>query len=70
MAMRLRDVLGPAFADAYFEELFPARRRPVVVAGPPALVSVEWPRRTHFSITSGAKANMPTPTPELSITPE
>lgn len=33
LAMRMRDVLGPFFADADFEELFPVRGRPAV---PPA----------------------------------
>jgi transposase len=38
--MRVRDVLGPVFSDADFEELFPARGRPVVSPARLALVSV------------------------------
>jgi len=30
LAMRVRDVLGPVFADADFEALFPVRGRPAV----------------------------------------
>ncbi|PNG16265.1 IS1182 family transposase [Streptomyces cahuitamycinicus] len=40
LAMRVRDVLGPVFADADFEELFPARGRPVISPARLALVSV------------------------------
>ncbi|GAA2767486.1 hypothetical protein GCM10010103_65280 [Streptomyces paradoxus] len=40
LAMRIRDVLGPVFADADFEELFPARGRPVISPARLALVSV------------------------------
>jgi transposase len=38
--MRVRDALGPVFADADFEELFSARGRPVVSPARLALVSV------------------------------
>ncbi|MDF6042239.1 IS1182 family transposase [Streptomyces sp. JH14] len=40
LAMRMRDVLGPVFEDAQFEELFPARGRPAVSPARLALVSV------------------------------
>ena len=40
LVMRVRDVLGPVFADADFEEMFPARGRPAVSPGRLALVSV------------------------------
>ncbi|MEU1409583.1 transposase [Streptomyces sp. NPDC005728] len=38
--MRVRDALGPVFADADFEELFPVRGRPAVSPARLALVSV------------------------------
>ncbi|GKQ37116.1 IS1182 family transposase [Streptomyces sp. A012304] len=40
LAMRMRDVLGPVFADADFGELFPTRGRPAVSPARLALVSV------------------------------
>lgn len=40
LAMRARDALGPVFADADFEELFPVRGRPAVSPARLALVSV------------------------------
>ncbi|MBT2490861.1 transposase [Streptomyces sp. ISL-96] len=40
LAMRVRDVLGPHFTDADFEELFPVRGRPAVSPARLALVSV------------------------------
>ncbi|MHB6904768.1 IS1182 family transposase [Streptomyces sp. DB-54] len=40
LAMRMRDVLGPVFADADFGELFPVRGRPAVSPARLALVSV------------------------------
>ncbi|MEV0424854.1 IS1182 family transposase [Streptosporangium canum] len=40
LVMRVRDALGPVFSDADFEELFPARGRPVVSPARLALVSV------------------------------
>ncbi|KOG56908.1 transposase [Streptomyces griseoflavus] len=40
LAMRVRDTLGPVFADADFEELFPVRGRPVVSPARLALASV------------------------------
>ncbi|MCX4821256.1 IS1182 family transposase [Streptomyces sp. NBC_01142] len=40
LAMRMRDVLGPVFADAQFEGLFPVRGRPAVSPARLALVSV------------------------------
>lgn len=40
LAMRVRDALGPVFADADFEELFAVRGRPVVSPARLALVSV------------------------------
>ncbi|MER7844197.1 IS1182 family transposase [Kitasatospora sp. NPDC096077] len=40
LAMRVRDALGPVFADTDFEELFPVRGRPVVSPARLALVSV------------------------------
>ncbi|MFI1729465.1 IS1182 family transposase [Streptomyces acidicola] len=40
LAMRVRDTLGPLFADADFAELFPVRGRPVVSPARLALVSV------------------------------
>ncbi|MFI2642173.1 IS1182 family transposase [Streptomyces sp. NPDC018610] len=40
LAMRMRDALGPVFADAQFEELFPVRGRPAVSPARLALVSV------------------------------
>jgi transposase len=40
LAMRVRDVLGPVFADAQFEGLFPVRGRPAVSPARLALVSV------------------------------
>ncbi|MBB4964041.1 transposase [Saccharothrix violaceirubra] len=40
LAMRMRDVHGPVFADADFEELFPVRGRPAVSPARLALVSV------------------------------
>ena len=40
LTMRVRDSLGPVFADAEFEELFPVRGRPVVSPARLALVSV------------------------------
>ncbi|MBP8534114.1 IS1182 family transposase [Streptomyces sp. MK37H] len=40
LVMRVRDALGPVFSDADFDELFPARGRPVVSPARLALVSV------------------------------
>lgn len=40
LAMRMRDALGPVFADADFAELFPVRGRPAVSPARLALVSV------------------------------
>ena len=40
LAMRVRDTLGPVFADAEFEDLFPVRGRPAVSPARLALVSV------------------------------
>ncbi|GAA2948255.1 IS1182-like element ISGvi6 family transposase [Streptomyces enissocaesilis] len=40
LVMRVRDTLGPVFADADFEGLFPVRGRPVVSPARLALVSV------------------------------
>ncbi|MFD0419235.1 IS1182 family transposase [Streptomyces sp. NPDC127108] len=40
LAMRVRDTLGPVFADAQFDELFPVRGRPAVSPARLALVSV------------------------------
>ncbi|MFJ9871348.1 IS1182 family transposase [Streptomyces sp. NPDC101165] len=40
LAMRMRDTLGPVFADAQFEGLFPVRGRPAVSPARLALVSV------------------------------
>ena len=40
LAMQVRYVLGPVFADAPFEGLFPVRGWPAVSPARPALVSV------------------------------